>query len=93
MKFFESYFKDVDFDNVNASNEVQVLCPFPHNIDDNGELIYETRPSASINVEKSIFYCHSCSRGYNEEQFVCEIENISSKEARNLLNAFETDIR
>ena len=89
MKFFESYFKDVDFDNINASNEVQVLCPFPHNYDDAGNAIYETRPSANINVDKEVFYCHSCGRGYSEEQFIAEVEQLSSKDARNLLKAFE----
>lgn len=93
MKFFESYFKDVDFDNVNASNEVQVLCPFPHNTDAEGNVVYETRPSASVNVDKEVFYCHSCGVGCNEQQFIAKIENITEKEARNLLDAFNTDTR
>ena len=92
MRFFESYFKDVDFDNVNASNEVQVLCPFPHNYDSEGNAVYETRPSANINVDKEVFYCHSCGRGLSEEQFISEVENLSSKEAKNLLKAFENDL-
>lgn len=91
MKFFEKFFKDVDFDNVNASNEVQMLCPFPHGLDTNGNPIFETRPSASINVENSLFYCQSCNRGYNEEQFICEVEKISNKEAKKLLNTFENE--
>ena len=91
MKFFEKFFKDVDFDNVNSSNEVQMLCPFPHSLDANGNPIFETRPSASINVDTSLFYCQSCNRGYNEEQFICEVENISKKDARKLLNTFENE--
>lgn len=91
MKFFEKYFKDIDFDNVNASDEVKVLCPFPHNYDENGNAIYETRPSANINVNKEVFYCHSCGKGLNEEQFIAEMENLSNKDARNLLNAFENE--
>lgn len=89
MKFFENYFTDVDFNNVNSSNEVKVLCPFPHSYTETGEAIYETRPSANINVDKELFYCHSCGRGLNEEQFIAEVENLSLKNARILLEAFE----
>ena len=68
-----------------------MLCPFPHGLDTNGNPIFETRPSASINVENSLFYCQSCNRGYNEEQFICEVEKISNKEAKKLLNTFENE--
>ena len=89
MKFFESYFKDTDFDCVNASNEVKVLCPFPHNYDSSGNAVFETRPSANINVDKEVFYCHSCGKGLNEVQCISEVENLSNKDAKNLLSAFE----
>ena len=91
MKFFESYFKDTDFDCVNASNEVKVLCPFPHNYDSSGNAVFETRPSANINIDKEVFYCHSCGKGLNEIQFISEVENLSNKDAKNLLSAFEKD--
>ena len=89
MEFFKRYFPDTDFDNVNASGEVKVLCPFPHHHTDSDEYTLESRPSANINVEKEVYFCHACGVGMSELQFVAKVENLNLKNARNLLNAFE----
>lgn len=89
MEFFKRYFPDTDFDNVNASGEVKVLCPFPHHYTDSDEYTLESRPSANINIEKEVYFCHACGVGMSELQFVAKVENLNLKNARNLLNAFE----
>ena len=73
MEYFKKYFSDVDFE---GKSEVKVLCPF-HD---------DTHPSASINVEKNLFHCFVCGAGYSEEQFYAKVNNVSEKEARELLN-------
>lgn len=75
MEFFKNFYKDVSFD----GDEVKVLCPF-HS---------DTHPSASINTNDSLFYCHVCQWGGNEEQFVAKLNNISRKNASKLLSTFE----
>lgn len=73
MKFFESYFSDVEF---NGAEEVKVLCPF-HS---------DTSPSASINTVKEVFHCWVCDVGHNEAQFLSKVNNISLTEANKLLS-------
>ena len=75
MEYFKKYFSDVDNWNY---EEVKVLCPF-HN---------DTRPSASINTEKSLFHCWVCDIGYNEEQFIARVNNISKTDAVKLLDKY-----
>jgi len=71
MDFFRKYYSGVEF----AGDEVKVLCPF-HS---------DTHPSAYINTNDSLFYCHVCQWGGNEEQFVAKLNNISRKNAAKLL--------
>ena len=78
MKFFENYFDNTDFYNSGAE-EVKVLCPF-HS---------DTNPSASINIEKSLFHCWVCGVGYNEQQFISKINDISLLDASKVLNNLE----
>ena len=78
MKFFENYFKDIDF-NGQGPKEVSVLCPF-HD---------DTHPSASINTEKSLFHCWVCGVGYNEQQFISKINDISIVDAGKILSNLE----
>lgn len=78
MEYFKKYFNDVDDWN---SEEVKVLCPF-HN---------DTKPSASINTSKSLFHCWVCNLGYNEEQFIARVNNISKVEAIRLLDKYGND--
>lgn len=75
MEYFKKYFKDVDkWD----SEEVKVLCPF-HS---------DTKPSASINTHSSLFHCWVCDIGYNEEQFIAKVNNISKTDAIKLLDKY-----
>lgn len=73
MKFFERYFTGTNFST--GAEEVQVLCPF-HN---------DTKPSASINVKKDLFHCWVCGVGYNEQQFLSRINNISLADAHKVV--------
>lgn len=57
------------------SEEVKVLCPF-HD---------DTRPSASVNTEKSLFHCLVCNTGLNEHQFIAEVNGIPKLEASKVL--------
>ena len=61
------------------SEEVKVLCPF-HS---------DHRPSASITTVKDLFHCWTCDIGFNEEQFIAKVNNISSVDATKLLNKYE----
>ena len=75
MEYFKKYFKDVEkWDD----EEVKVLCPF-HS---------DNHPSASINTQKGLFHCWVCNIGFNEEQFVAKVNNISTTEAIKLLDRY-----
>ena len=87
MLFFESYFKDVDFDATNSSGEVAVLCPFPHYT---GSVQYfETVPSAHINTEKSLYHCKVCGAKHSEPSFMKEQLGIEYPTAIKLLKHIE----
>ena len=73
MKFFERYFADTNFNS--GAEEVKVLCPF-HN---------DTSPSASINIKKDLFHCWVCGIGYNEQQFLSKVNNISLSDAHKVV--------
>ena len=77
MEYFKKYFSDVD-SNEWGAEEVKVLCPF-HD---------DTHPSASINTQKGLFHCWVCNVGYNEEQFVAKMNNISTADAIKLLGKY-----
>ena len=49
----------------------------------------DTHPSASINTYKDLFHCWVCDIGYNEEQFIARVNNISSVDALKLLNKYQ----
>lgn len=73
MEFFKNYFHDIDFDE--NKGEVKVCCPF-HN---------DTKPSATVNTDKNLFHCWVCGVGYNEEQFMANVKNITVSQAVKLL--------
>jgi hypothetical protein len=73
MKFFERYFADTNFNT--GAEEVKVLCPF-HN---------DTSPSASVNIKKDLFHCWVCGIGYNEQQFLSKMSNISLSDAHKVV--------
>ena len=77
MEYFKKYFSEVENESW-CAEEVKVLCPF-HD---------DTRPSASINTQKDLFHCWVCNIGYNEEQFVAKVNNISTTEAIKLLDKY-----
>lgn len=74
MDFFKKFYSDVSFE----GDEVKVLCPF-HS---------DTHPSASVNTNESLFYCHVCQWGGNEEQFIAKLNNISKRDAAKILDTF-----
>lgn len=73
MEFFKKYFKNAKFE---EAEEVKVLCPF-HS---------DSKASASINTEKDLFHCWVCDVGYNEQQFIAKVNNITLAEAAKVLN-------
>lgn len=75
MKFFEHYFKDTAF---NGAEEVKVLCPFHA----------DHSPSASVNTKDDLFHCWVCNVGYNEQQFMAKLNNITLAEANKALSKF-----
>ena len=77
MEYFKKYFSDVDSNEWGAEEE-KVLCPF-HD---------DTHPSASVNTQKGLFHCWVCNVGYNEEQFVAKMNNISTADAIKLLGKY-----
>lgn len=81
--FFEQYFNIV-----NTDGETKVCCPFNHksNIGTNYK---ETNPSASVNLDKRLFHCNVCGRGFTETQFISEIYNCTSIQANKLKIALE----
>ena len=60
MSFLEDY-----FGLSGEHTEESVCCPFPHTI--NGHQYQETNPSASVNIDKRVFHCMACDRGYSEQ--------------------------
>lgn len=77
MRYFEQYFDSVDFA---KGGQVKVPCPF-HD---------DTHPSATINVNESLFYCPVCMQGHNEVQFAARVLNVSITEAGKLVHTAET---
>lgn len=78
-EFFQTYFKDF---NMKPNGEMDVLCPFEH---DKG---FETRPSAHVNLNKSVFHCKTCQAegrfdngGLSEINFIAHIYEISYENA------------
>lgn len=76
MEFFKKYFHSVDFEE--NKGEVKVLCPF-HD---------DTKPSATVNTEKNLFHCWVCNSGYNEEQFMAKVKDITVGQALKLLSEY-----
>jgi hypothetical protein len=73
MKFFERYFTETNF--TTGAEEIKVICPF-HN---------DNNPSASVNTKKDLFHCWVCGVGYNEQQFLARINNISLSDAHKVV--------
>lgn len=79
MEFFKKYFHDVNFEE--NRGEVKVLCPF-HS---------DTKPSATVNTDKSLFHCWVCGKGHNEEQFMAEVKGITVQQAYRLMSEIQNE--
>lgn len=77
MSFLTDYF-NID---PSSSGEVAVCCPF-HG---------DTRPSASVNVDKDVFHCLACDASGNSHQVYARLHNISFTEARRVLKLVDQD--
>ena len=88
MKFFTSYFKLQEQQTMD-NGEYAVCCPFPHT-DGQGNAYQETRASAHINPDKSVFHCKSCDVGLSEAMFLVQKEGISYKNALAFLGLMDT---
>lgn len=82
MSFFSWYF-DID-----SSGENAVKCPFPHSTSD-GSVYYEDNPSASVNLDKNVFHCMVCNKGYSEIDFMQEVLGCSASKATQLSVGFK----
>lgn len=80
MDYFRNYFPELK-DQV-GEVEVKVTCPF-HS---------DTNPSASVNTQKSLFFCHVCGKGHNEQQFIAEVNGITMLEASKILQKSNENI-
>jgi 5S rRNA maturation endonuclease (ribonuclease M5) len=90
--FLQTFFEAKGFFDIKSNNEMDVLCPFPH---DKG---FETRPSAHVNVEKGSFHCKTCAAegrfskgGLSEISFVSEYYGMSYGEAIQFLESSTKD--
>lgn len=86
MGFFEQFFNISD----GLEGEVSVLCPFPH-YTANGIPYHEHKESASVNLTRRLFHCKVCEAGYNERQFIKEVEDCSLTNASRLETIFKNE--
>lgn len=84
MSFLEDY-----FGLSGEHTEESVCCPFPHTI--NGHQYQETNPSASVNIDKRVFHCMACDRGYSEQGFIKELLGTSDIDAYEIQRIFNAD--
>jgi hypothetical protein len=83
--YFKSFFNDIDFNNANSSGEVATTCPFPHtNVQ--GEVYFETNPSAHINIEKGLFHCKVCGESHSEVGFFVAQTGVEYPKAVEILS-------
>lgn len=73
MGWLEHYFK------VSGVGEQRVCCPFHEDMN----------ASASINLDKRLFNCAVCEKGFTETQLTAKLENISYTTAVSLVNLFK----
>ena len=67
-----------------------MLCPFPH-YTANGIPYQEHKESASVNLTRRLFHCKVCEAGYNERQFIKEVEDCSLTNASRLETIFKNE--
>lgn len=85
MSFFNYFFEAAGY--ILNSGENQVLCPFPHVVAGDVEHS-ETRPSASVNLDKGLYHCMACGRGGNEVQFIEQYFGCDKITAKKLADCF-----
>lgn len=83
--FFESFFYEYDF----SKRETAVCCPFPHHTSSGLEYV-ETNPSAHVNLDKGLFHCKVCDKGYSEVSFIAALYKCSYESANKIARIFDT---
>lgn len=83
MSFFSWFFGLSD-----DKTEHHVLCPFPHQLP-NGMEYYESNPSAQVNLEKRVFHCKACDRGFSQASFIMEVLGCNRVTAEHLIPQFQ----
>lgn len=73
-----------------GEGEVQVTCPFPHHTQ-SGFSYIESNPSATVNTDEELFYCHACGQGYNNIQFLQKILGSDEIQAYKLSKHFQAE--
>jgi hypothetical protein len=90
-EFLETYFYERGPFEPNTQGEASVMCPFPH---DKG---FETRPSAHVNLKKSLFHCKTCQAegrfndgGLSEIGFIAKLYNLSYEQAVQMMSTLQS---
>lgn len=71
---------------ISEQNEMFVKCPFPHTDPETGKAYQETRPSAHINIKKSVFHCKVCKTHHSEVSFFAAMHKMSYRQALEIVN-------
>lgn len=75
--FFQEY---LDFTSgVQENGFTSCRCPF-HD---------DTHPSAGVDIEKGVFYCHACALSLSAARFLAKIEDLTYQEATTLIDALK----
>ena len=85
MSFLKYYF-DLSGD----LTEQATLCPFPHTTA-SGMTYYESNPSAHVNIEKGLFHCKVCGKGYNERELIRQLLGTTLTAAIKIQRAFKNE--
>lgn len=72
------------------TGEHRVCCPLDH-YTENGLAYKETNASASVNLDKRLFHCSSCDRGYTEQQLLQKILDCTFANACRLVTLFNNN--
>lgn len=90
MSYFEKYFDEEN--HVSDQGEMFVKCPFPHTDPETGETYRETRASAHVNLDKSVFHCKVCKTHHSEVSFYASIHHMTYRQALELIELSEKTI-
>lgn len=85
MSYFMKYFGETN--HISDQGEMFVKCPFPHIDPDTGVQYLESRASAHVNVDKSVFHCKVCKTHHSEISFFATMHKVSYRQALELIEA------